>query len=174
MDDGRAGNATTIDASTQNRTFIVIPVYSAACACPSRLLSDFSKPSAASAITVPGGKIASTPGAPERVVVLRRHHAADHDHDVAAAEPFELGLQLGDVGEVGGGERRDADDVHVALDRLPRGFLRRREQRADHDVEAEILERRRDHLLAAVVAVLAGLGDQDARAAAFGARRMRP
>ena len=43
----------------------------------------------------------------------------------------------------------------------------RREQRADVDVEAEIGERRRDHLLAAVVAVLADLGDQDARPPAF-------
>ena len=48
-----------------------------------------------------------------------------------------------------------------------RGFGRRREQRADIDVEAEIGEGRRDHLLPAVVAVLADLGDQDARAAAF-------
>ena len=44
---------------------------------------------------------------------------------------------------------------------------RRREQRADVDVEAEIGERRGDHLLAAVVAVLADLGDQDARPAAL-------
>ena len=43
----------------------------------------------------------------------------------------------------------------------------RREQRPDVDVEAEIGERRGDHLLAAVVAVLADLGDQDARPAAF-------
>ena len=42
----------------------------------------------------------------------------------------------------------------------------RREQRADVDVEAEIGEGRGDHLLAAVVAVLADLGDQDARPAA--------
>ena len=57
--------------------------------------------------------------------------------------------------------------MHVVLDRLARGFRRRREQRADIDVEAEIGEGRGDHLLAAVVAVLADLGDQDARAAAF-------
>ena len=40
-------------------------------------------------------------------------------------------------------------------------------KRADVDVEAEIGEGGRDHLLAAVVAVLADLGDQDARPAAF-------
>jgi hypothetical protein len=66
-----------------------------------------------------------------------------------------------------GGERGDADDVHVVLDRLARGFFGRREQRPDIDVEAEIGERRGDDLLAAVVAVLADLGDQDARAAAL-------
>ena len=60
-------------------------------------------------------------------------------------------------------ERRDADDVHVILDRLAGGLLRRREERADIDIEAEIGESRGDHLLAAVVAVLAHLRDQDAR-----------
>ncbi len=43
----------------------------------------------------------------------------------------------------------------------------RLEQRADVDVEAEVGERGGDHLLAAVVAVLAHLGDQDARPAAL-------
>ncbi len=57
--------------------------------------------------------------------------------------------------------------MHVVLDRLARGFRRRREQRADIDVEAEIGKGACDHLLAAVVAVLADLGDQDARAASF-------
>ena len=42
------------------------------------------------------------------------------------------------------------------------------EQRADVDVEAEVGEGGGDHLLAAVVAVLAHLGDQDARPAAVG------
>jgi hypothetical protein len=37
-------------------------------------------------------------------------------------------------------------------------------QRPDVDVEADIGEGRGNHLLAAVVAVLADLGDQDARA----------
>ena len=47
----------------------------------------------------------------------------------------------------------------------------RLEQRADVDVEAEVGERGGDHLLAAVVAVLAHLGDQDARPAALGLAR---
>src|SRR5262245_58622269 len=41
------------------------------------------------------------------------------------------------------------------------------EQRSDIDVEADIGEGRCDHLLAAVVAVLADLGDEDAGAAPF-------
>ena len=57
--------------------------------------------------------------------------------------------------------------MHVVLDRLPRRLFRRGEQRADVDVEAEIRESRSDHLLAAVVAVLADLGDENARPAAI-------
>ena len=51
--------------------------------------------------------------------------------------------------------------------RPPRGG----EQRTHVDVEADVGERRRDDLLAAVVAVLAHLGDQDARPAARRPRR---
>src|SRR5262249_43929299 len=54
------------------------------------------------------------------------------------------------------------------FDRLARRFRRRREKWSDIDVEAEIGKRRGDHLLAAVMAVLANLGNEDARAAAFG------
>jgi hypothetical protein len=65
-------------------------------------------------------------------------------------------------------QRGDADDMDVVLDRLPRRFVGGREERPDIDVEAEIGEGRGDHLLAAVVPVLAHLGDEDARAAAIG------
>jgi hypothetical protein len=57
--------------------------------------------------------------------------------------------------------------VHIVLHRLAGGLLRRLEERADVDVEAQVGKRGGDHLLAAVVAVLAHLGDQDARAAAL-------
>ena len=77
-------------------------------------------------------------------------------------------LELGHEREVAGGERRHADDVDVGLDGLAGDLLRRLEQRADVDVEAEVGERRGDDLLAAVVAVLAHLGDEDARPAALG------
>ena len=62
-----------------------------------------------------------------------------------------------------GGVGRHADDVDVVLDRLARRFLGGLEQRADIDVEADIGEGGGDDLGAAVVAVLAELGDQHAR-----------
>ena len=84
------------------------------------------------------------------------------------SERGQLVAQLRHQREVPGGERGHPDDVHVGLDRLARHLAGRLEQRADVDVEAEVGERRGDHLLAAVVAVLAHLGDQDARPAALG------
>ena len=57
--------------------------------------------------------------------------------------------------------------MDVVLDRLARGLRRGREQRTDVDIEAEIGEGGRDHLLSAVMAVLADLGHQDARPAAL-------
>ena len=66
---------------------------------------------------------------------------------------------------------RDADDVDVVVDRLLGRLAGRLEQGADVDVEAEVGEGGGDHLLAAVVAVLAHLGDQDARPPALGRRR---
>jgi hypothetical protein len=71
---------------------------------------------------------------------------------------------------VAGGQRADAHRVHVVLDRLARAFLGRLEQRAHVDVEAQVGEGRGHHLGAAVVAVLAQLGDHHARAAALLAR----
>ena len=85
-----------------------------------------------------------------------------------AAQLLQLGLQLGHQGQVAGGQRADADDVHVVLHRLAGGLGGGREQGADVHVEAEVGEGRGDHLLAAVVAVLAHLGDQDARSPAVG------
>ena len=67
-----------------------------------------------------------------------------------------------------GGQRGHPDDVHVRLDGLAGHLGRGLEQRADVHVEAEVGEGGGDHLLAAVVAVLAHLGDQDARPAALG------
>src|SRR5260221_287335 len=57
--------------------------------------------------------------------------------------------------------------MHVVVDRLPRHLTGRGEQWPDVDGKAEISESRGDHFLAAVVAVLADLGDQDAWRAAL-------
>src|SRR3954454_16679592 len=58
--------------------------------------------------------------------------------------------------------------MYVVLHRMPRYFGRGLKERTDIDVEPEIGKRRRDHLGAAVVPVLAHLRDEDARAAPFG------
>ena len=58
--------------------------------------------------------------------------------------------------------------MHVVLDRLHRRLLRGLEERADVDVEAHVGEAGGDHLGPAVMAVLAHLRDQQARASAFG------
>ena len=79
--------------------------------------------------------------------------------------------ELGHQGQVAGGQRGHADDVHVGLDRLAGHLRRRLEERADVDVEAEVGEGGGDDLLAPVVAVLAHLGHQDAAGAGPGARR---
>ena len=103
----------------------------------------------------------------EEVVVLARDHAADEDDDVVGA----LRLQRLDDRRhqrlVAGGQRRHADRVDVVLDRLARALLGGLEQRPDVDVEAEVGERRGHHLGAAVVAVLAELGDHHPRAPAL-------
>src|SRR5262245_58348645 len=69
-------------------------------------------------------------------IVLRRDHAADDNHNVAAALRLERLAQSRPEGQVTRGKRRDADDMHVALDRLARGVLGRLEQRPDIDIEA--------------------------------------
>jgi transposase len=106
-------------------------------------------------------------GTLELVVVLRRHHASDHDHDVVAALLDEGGLELRNEREMRRCERRHAEHVNVVLDGLARGLRWGRKQRTDVDIEAEIGEGGRDHLLSAVMTVLADLGHQDARPAAF-------
>ena len=62
-----------------------------------------------------------------------------------------------------GGERGHADDMDSPLRRLRCDLLGRGEERADLDLETEIGESRGDDLLAAVMAVLPHLRDQDAR-----------
>ena len=109
----------------------------------------------------------------ERGYVVGRDHAADDDHDVRAALVGERLLERRQQGEVPGRQRGDADDVHVGVDRLLGDLLGRGEQRAHVDVEAQVGERGDHDLLAAVVAVLAHLGDQDARTAALLAPRTR-
>ena len=123
---------------------------------------------AASATTVPGVKIAATPMSfsawkssggitPPTTIMMS-----------GAAQLGQLGLQLGHQGQVAGGQRAGAHHVDAVGHRLGGGLGRGLEEVADLDVEAEVGEAGGDHLLAAVVAVLAHLGDQDAGLAAVG------
>src|SRR5438094_5016774 len=100
----------------------------------------------------------------EEGVVLGRDDAAARDHDVRGAEPRELLDELRHERLVAARLGGDADHVHVVLDRLARDLLGRLEEHAHVDVEAQVGEGGGDHLGAAVVAVLADLGDQHAGA----------
>src|SRR5213592_3115267 len=100
----------------------------------------------------------------EEGVVLGRDDVAAGDHDVTVAEPRELLNELRHERLVAARLGRDADHVHVVLDRLARDLLGRLEEHAHVDVEAQVGEGGGDHLGAAVVAVLADLGDQHAGA----------
>ena len=128
---------------------------------------------AASGMTVPGGKIAAAPAArsaskscggmtPPTTIMMSPRPASASSR-----------AQRRDQRQVAGGQRGDADDVHVGLDRLAGHLGRGLEQRADVDVEAEVGEGGGDDLLAAVVAVLAHLGDQDPGTAALRPARTR-
>jgi hypothetical protein len=68
---------------------------------------------AASAITVPGPNGGGAHLA-QLENVGRRDHAANDDHDVRAAQLGQRRSQLGDQGEMSGGQRRHPDHVHVA------------------------------------------------------------
>ena len=63
--------------------------------------------------------------------------------------------------------------MHVVLHRMARHLARRLEQRADIHVEADIRKGGGDDLGAAVVAVLAHFGHQDARAPALCLLKLR-
>ncbi len=64
-------------------------------------------------------------------------------------------------------QRTDADNMDVVFRGHARRLFRLLEERADIHVEAEVGVGRGNHFRAAVVAVLAHLGDEDARPAAM-------
>src|SRR5574343_272716 len=103
----------------------------------------------------------------EGIVILRRNHTAGEDDDVVGALRLQRLDDLRHQRLVTGGQRRAADGMDVVFDRLAGGFFRRLEQRPHVDVETEVGIGGGDHLGAAVVAVLAELGDHDARATTF-------
>ena len=63
--------------------------------CPRRVERLASSSTAASAMTVPGGKIAAAPAARSSSKSWERDHPADDDHDVVAAQRGELARRAG-------------------------------------------------------------------------------
>lgn len=61
----------------------------------------------------------------DHVVVLRWNDAADDDEDVGATHLLQGVDQLRYESAVSGGQRRDADDVHVGVDGLLSDLFRR-------------------------------------------------
>lgn len=104
----------------------------------------------------------------EGVVVLGGDDATDHDQDIVASVGFEGFAQLRYESEVSGSKAAYADDVDIVFDGLTGAFLGGLEEGSDIDIKAEIGKSGGDHLLAAIMAVLSHLGDQDTRSSSFG------
>ena len=66
---------------------------------------------------------------------LRRNNAAANDQDVRSADFLQLPAELRHERAVSGRQRRDADDVDVAVNSLLGNFVRGAEERADVDVK---------------------------------------
>ena len=65
------------------------------------------------------------------------------------------------------GKRARANHMHIVLYGRARRFFWGLKEGSNVHVEAQIGERRGDHFLAAIVTVLAHLGDKDTRTAPF-------
>src|ERR1700679_1528929 len=72
-----------------------------------------------------------------------------------------------------GGERRDADHMHIVLDRMTGHLVRRLKQRANIDVKADIGEGCGDYLGAPIVAVLPHFRYDNPRPSAFSLFKLR-
>ena len=88
--------------------------------------------------------------------------AADEDGDVVHAFGFEQGHELGADGVVRAGQDGEADDVDVFLNGGGGDHLGSLAQAGVDDFHAGVAQGAGDDFCAAVVAVEAGLGDEDA------------
>ena len=100
------------------------------------------------------------PHRPERRGVARGDRAPHHDRDVAGVRRPEPLEEAPRQREVRAREHRQADDVHVLLDRLGDQLVGRPLEPRVHDLDPGVPERVRDDLGPAVVPVEAGLRDQ--------------
>ncbi len=139
------------------------------CGCPSRWVSSASRSSAASAITVPGREDGRRPGRAQRrrspaAGSPRRRSTMMSGRPAAASSSRSAGTRVRCPAA-----RVETPTMWTSASTACRATSRRRlEQRAHVDVEAEVGEGGGDHLLAAVVPVLAHLGHQDAGPAPLG------
>ena len=99
----------------------------------------------------------------QRRIVARRNHATNDNQDVGTAQARELFAQLRHECQMAGSQRADADNVNIVLDGMARGLGRSAKQRADVDVEPQVGKRAGNHLLTAIVSILAHFCDEDSR-----------
>ena len=116
--------------------------------------------SATSRIVVPGPNTAATPSSLERLDVVVGDDPADRDQDVVQPLLLELAADLGHERHVRARQDRQADDVHVLLERCRDDHVGRLAEARVDDLEALVTQAAREDLRAAVVAVEARLGDQ--------------
>jgi hypothetical protein len=97
------------------------------------------------------------------LIVLARHDAANHYHNILGALRLERFDELRRQRPVAGGQRRHAHHMNLRPDREIGGFLRCLKQGPGCHFETDVAEGGSDDLGATVMAVLAELCDQQAR-----------
>ena len=118
-----------------------------------------------SCVLAPGVKIFATPICSSFGMSSFGHDAAAEHDDVAGAARLERVDHGGEQRHVRARHDREADRVDGLLHRGRRDHLRRLVQAGVDDLVAGVGERARDDLGAAIMAVEAGLGDEDAELA---------
>ena len=103
----------------------------------------------------------------EVIVILRRDDASDGDEDIVTSQRFQIIHDSRKQCLVTGGQRGEADHVHIVVDSVLRRFFRCLEERADVDVPAHIREGCRQDFLAAIVTVLSHLREENTRTTTF-------
>src|SRR4051812_41071157 len=104
-----------------------------------------------------GPEHARRTGLDQKVMVLRRNHAANDNQNVLPAEILQLGNYFRYQSLMSACKCRDSEYMDIILRGHPGHFTRSLKQRTDIDIEADIGERRCNHPGAAIMSVLAHL-----------------